>query len=462
MALPEATATMLRYARTIACRAVAQSLETPAGVIHLNFPFREPLVPSPADGQVPIEDEAFTGRPDGQPFVRATSGQRLVSPQVLAQLATELASVQRGLIVAGPQADPSFPPAVAGLSAELGYPILADPLSQARCGPHDRQAVIDAYDAFLRGPSLVERLAPEVILRFGMPPTSKPLQLFLQRYSQVRQILVDDEGAWNDATRSASDTIHANASSLCAALSDAVRALDCPPALSPWLNLWREVNRRSHRATSVQVQSFAEPFEGRVFTELAECLPDGATCYVSNSMPVRDLDTFCPSHGRSIRFLANRGVNGIDGVVSSALGACAAGQGPLILVIGDLAFFHDLNGLLAAKLHRLRATIILMNNDGGGIFSFLPQAAHPEHFERLFGTPHGLNFRPAAEMYGAAFCRIADWAAFRAAVNGGLQAEGVSIIEVASDRESNVSMHRAVWQSVSAALAEMATAPDAG
>jgi len=204
LALPEATADMLRYARTVACRAVAQSLETPAGVVHLNFPFREPLVPSPAEAWSEWKTKRSTD--GGRTAVRAGDVQpALARPEMLARLAMDLSFVQRGLILAGPQSDRSFPAAVAGLSAELGYPILADPLSQARCGPHDRQAVIDAYAAFLRGAGLVERLAPEVILRFGMPPTSKPLQLYLQRYSHVRQILVDEEAAWNDPTRSASE-----------------------------------------------------------------------------------------------------------------------------------------------------------------------------------------------------------------------------------------------------------------
>lgn len=462
MALPEATADMLRYVRTVACRAVAQALEDPAGVVHLNFPFREPLVPLPADGPDHVDDVATVGRPDGQPFVRVTAGPRQAGSEMLAQLAAELCPIQRGLIVAGPQTDRSFPAAVTRLSAELGYPLLADPLSQVRCGPHDRQAVVDAYDAFLRGTNVVERLAPQVILRFGMMPTSKPALLYLQRYADVRQILVDGGGGWNDAARLASDVVHADAALFCAALADALQARDCSRATTPWLDLWLELNRRSRQAVTAQVESFDEPFEGRVFTELAECLPEGATCYVSNSMPVRDLDTFWPGHSRSIRFLANRGANGIDGIVSSALGASAAGEGPLILVIGDLALFHDLNGLLAAKRYHLRATIILTNNDGGGIFSFLPQAAYPPHFEQLFGTPHGLDFRPAVEMYGATFIRMTDWRSFRAAVNTGLEAAGVTIIEVPTHRERNVSMHRAVWQAVSAALADFAVARAAG
>ena len=456
MALPEATADMLRYARTVACRAIAQALDVPAGVVHLNFPFREPLVPVPPDGQDHVEDEAFVGRPAGKPFMTVTSGPRRVNSQLAEQLAAELRPLQRGLIVAGPQSDSTFPAAVSRLSAALDYPILADPLSQVRCGPHDRHRVIDAYDAFLRGANVVERLAPEVILRFGMTPTSKPALLYLQRYDQVRQILVDGDGSWNDAARLASYVVSADASQFCADLAEALHDVNRRQPASPWLDLWREMNRRTRLAVTAKAESFEELFEGRVFTELADCLPEGALCFVSNSMPVRDLDTFWPSHGRAIRFLANRGANGIDGIVSSALGASAASQGPLILVIGDLAFYHDLNGLLAAKLNHLRATVILTNNDGGGIFSFLPQAAHPEHFEQLFGTPHGLDFRPAAEMYGATFSRIADWRSLRAAVNAGSQAAGVTIVEVPTHREPNVSMHRAIWQAVSAALADLA------
>jgi 2-succinyl-5-enolpyruvyl-6-hydroxy-3-cyclohexene-1-carboxylate synthase len=195
-----------------------------------------------------------------------------------------------------------------------------------------------------------------------------------------------------------------------------------------------------------------ELFEGKVFAELAELLPDGAVLYAGNSMPVRDQDTFFPATGRAVRFLANRGASGIDGVVSSALGAAAAGAGPLVLAIGDLSFYHDSNGLLAARRYGLDATIVLLNNDGGGIFSFLPQASHPEHFETLFGTPHGLDFRPLAETYGALFNRVATWGEFRAAVRRGLAEGGLHVVEVPTERRRNVALHREIWGAVSAAL----------
>jgi 2-succinyl-5-enolpyruvyl-6-hydroxy-3-cyclohexene-1-carboxylate synthase len=199
-----------------------------------------------------------------------------------------------------------------------------------------------------------------------------------------------------------------------------------------------------------------ELFEGRVFTELANLVPDGTTLYVGNSMPVRDLDTFFWSGGRRIRMLGNRGANGIDGVVSSALGASAgAGQNkPTMLVIGDLSFFHDLNGLLAARVHQLNLTIVLINNDGGGIFSFLPQAAYPEHFEQLFGTPTGLDFSLAVQMYGGEYQRVGSWEQFRKRIRRGLDSGGLHVIEVSTERTSNVKKHRQLWEVVGNALNE--------
>jgi 2-succinyl-5-enolpyruvyl-6-hydroxy-3-cyclohexene-1-carboxylate synthase len=159
-----------------------------------------------------------------------------------------------------------------------------------------------------------------------------------------------------------------------------------------------------------------------------------------------------------VRFLSNRGANGIDGVVSSALGAAAALQGPsgpaapLVLVIGDLSFYHDLNGLLAVRRYGLDATIVLLNNDGGGIFSFLPQVAYVDHFEELFGTPTGLDFRPAVEMYGCGFEHVETWPAFRAAVATSLASPGMQVIELRTDRARNVELHRRVWAVVSEAV----------
>jgi 2-succinyl-5-enolpyruvyl-6-hydroxy-3-cyclohexene-1-carboxylate synthase len=366
------------------------------------------------------------------------------------RLASELASKERGLIICGPQDNGDFPEAVADLARRLGYPLLADVLSQVRCGPHDRTLVVDAYDAFLRDAGVVASLAPDVVLRFGAAPVSKPLTQYLERHPSAWHVLVDDGSGWRDPSFLTAEVIQADAAPLCRDLAAAL-----PPVRlgSPWLQRWLSLNGMAKDAISRSMSTSAEMFEGRVFAELASLLPDDAILFAGNSMPVRDLDSFFPTMSKKVRFLANRGVSGIDGVVSTALGVAAASGRRVVLVIGDISFYHDMNGLLAAKAHKLNATIIVINNDGGGIFSFLPQAAYTDVFETYFGTPHGLTFRAAAELYGLGYTRVEDWRSYGSAVSHSLTNKGVAIIEVpAPARDTNVALHRQVWQAVGDAI----------
>jgi 2-succinyl-5-enolpyruvyl-6-hydroxy-3-cyclohexene-1-carboxylate synthase len=450
MALPEGAPEALRYARTIACRAVATAQAVPSGVVHLNFPFREPLVPAAVSVTFEEKDRvAYEGRTDGLPYLQNIAATQTLDVERLTRLATDLVKTERGLIVAGPQTDSALAEVLTKLSVALGYPLLADPLSQVRCGGQAGANVIDAYDAFLRDASVVAKLVPEVILSFDAISTSKPVLQYLQRHANARQILIG--GEWNDPNRLASEAYLVPSVQFCEALLNVMDREIASP--SPWLKQWQAIQRESRKAVSEQLKATEEFFEGRVFAELAAGLSEGATLWASSSMPVRDMDTFVPASERKIRFLSNRGANGIDGVISSALGAGAVSDGRLVLVIGDIAFYHDMNGLLAAKLHKLNATIVLLNNDGGGIFSFLPQAAHPKHFEELFGTPHGLNFEPVAGIYEATYVRPKDWTEFRVAIQDNQL--GLKIVEVRTDRDRNVTLHRAVWPKVSEAVRDL-------
>jgi 2-succinyl-5-enolpyruvyl-6-hydroxy-3-cyclohexene-1-carboxylate synthase len=424
-----------RHVRTLAARAVAVACGAPAGPVHLNWPFREPFFTTPAPDS-----------PRETPGMAVSAGRRAPSPELIERLASQLAATPRGLIVCGPHDDPELPWRVAGLAERLGYPILADPLSGVRCGPHPREAVLDAYDASLRDPRIVERLAPKVVLRFGAMPTSRSLLLSLQRHADARQVVVDGGGGWNEPTGLASEVLHVDDDLLCDALVEALP----PRSRSTWLDEWLAADRATRAALADYLADLDELFEGKVFAELATCLPDGSTLYVGNSMPVRDLDAFFPSSELDLRILANRGANGIDGVVSSALGASAGNHpAPTLLAIGDISFYHDLNGLLAARRHNLDLTVVLLNNDGGGIFSFLPQADVPEHFEALFGTPHGLDFSPFVEGYGGDFLRIATWHEFRDRLGVGLGTPGLHVLEVPTERQRNLELHRAAWQATS-------------
>lgn len=441
MPLPEATEGAARHAQIVAARAAVTANEAPAGPVHLNFPFREPLIPS-------LDRSPGWSMHRGGTTVARSAPRRITSAE-LAPLADELRSLTDGIIVCGPQDSPSLVPAVVALASALGYPLLADPLSLVRCGPHDRSLVVDAYDAFLRDPLTSDRLRPGVVLRLGALPTSKPLFQFLQRHCGVPQIVVD-EAEWPDPIHTGTDIYHADPGSFCRSLLSAVGERR---GHTEWMGAWMSRSERARASMNAQITASQDVSEPAVFTDLARVLPDRATLYVGNSMPVRDLDTFFPGSALDVRFLANRGANGIDGVVSSALGASTACHGPLVLVIGDLSFYHDMNGLLAAKRHNLSATIVLINNDGGGIFSFLPQAGWPEQFEELFGTPHGLDFRAACELYDIGYERVRNRDRFTAAVTHSIASSGVQVIEVRTDRRSNVDLHRAVWRDAAEAAA---------
>ncbi len=451
---PEATREIMAFVRSTACRAFTTALEPPAGPVHVNFPFRDPLEPAVVPGDFPetvdeMAGEAWHGRADGRPYIRAAISEQRPVPEDVERLVGELASAERGVIVCGPQSDPELAAGVSSLAKRLGYPILAEPLSQVRCGPHDRSMVVDGYDAFLRDSELADVLAPEVVIRFGTLPTAKTISQYLERHRAARHILVDPGQGWNDPLHVTSDMLRVDPVLLCRAIASSLEVDRVPGA---WAGRWRQVASATKAAMDREVGGFQQMFEGKVFSELARLLPEDATLFAGNSMPVRDLDTFFPSAAKRIRFMTNRGASGIDGVVSTALGASAVRRGRLVLVIGDISLYHDMNGLLAAKAYGLDATIIVINNDGGGIFSFLPQAAYEDVFETYFGTPHGLTFRAAAELYGLGYRKVEEWRQFQEAVADSLDHSGTDIIEVPSDRTLNVSLHRQVWAAVASSV----------
>ncbi len=451
---PEATTEMMSYTRSVACRAYFSAGSTPAGPVHVDFPFREPLEPVAAPGDFPTsvpeqEMEAWQGREDGKPFVFSPDYESRPRLEDVQQLAADLAGTERGLIVCGPLNGSMPAESVTELAWKLGYPLLTDALSGLRCGPHDRSLVIDNYDAFIRDDELVDSLAPEVVIRLGALPVSKPLTQYLEKNKQARHILVDESQDWRDPFRLTSQLFPVSPALFCESLSP---ALHVGRSDGEWSRRWRRIAGSSQDALDEALDECGEMFEGKVFSRLAELLPDDTVLFAGNSMPIRDMDTFFRSTHRSIQFMANRGASGIDGVVSSALGVAAASQKKVVLVLGDISLYHDMNGLLAARAHGLNATIIVLNNNGGGIFSFLPQADYRDVFEPYFGTPHGLTFRAAAEMYGLDYSLADDWGTFDRSVLESLSGNGVALIEAPGDRERNVALHREVWEAVSVGI----------
>ncbi len=448
MALPEEDESMLRYVRTFAGRAIATAFNGPAGVVHLNFPFREPLIPD-----FSIENLFNVGRMPRERYVKGSIGTLLPDQEIVRELAEITQHTEKGLIIVGPHDEPEVAVAVTQLAEKLKYPILADPLSQLRSGNHNMDWIIDVYDTFLREDGFASSYQPDVIIRFGAMPISKALLLYLKRHAHIRQIIVDEDGGWREPTLLASDMVYTNSKMLCDKVLEQLHERNIIRTMD-WADHWMKVNSKIRALLSDEGRK-EDLFAGRIILELAELLPENSTLFIGNSMPIRDVDSFFFNNHKGIRTLANRGANGIDGIISSALGASTVAEEPLVLVIGDLSFYHDMNGLLAAKLNKLNVTIILVNNDGGGIFSFLPQSNHPKHFEALFGTPIGLDYSHAVAMYGGRFKRISDWSEFRDTFAIEIQKEGLSVIEVPTNRQENVIAHREVWKKALEAAREI-------
>ncbi|KWW20468.1 2-succinyl-5-enolpyruvyl-6-hydroxy-3-cyclohexene-1-carboxylate synthase [Peribacillus simplex] len=436
MALPENTGEMMRYARTVGARAVAAAAAEPAGPVHLNFPLREPLIPN-------LEQAKEFRQNKLTPSVLIESGVRSLSASQMDSVAATLSQAKQGLIVCGELPDPAMKEAVAALAETLAFPLLADPLSQLRSGSHDKGVIIDAYDTFLRDEAAKSVFRPDVILRFGAMPVSKPLLLFMKKQKQAVTLVVDGGAGWREPAGLATNMIYCEEKDFCQRVGQRITGT----AGDGWLRLWQTVNGVTKNALATVLDE-AELSEGKLFALLADMLPQKSTLFVGNSMPIRDLDTFFMNNEKGIRTLANRGANGIDGVVSTALGVSTVAD-KTVLAIGDLSFFHDMNGLLAAKLQKQDITILLINNDGGGIFSFLPQANDREHFETLFGTPHGLDFSHTAMLYGGKYDKVQTWDELKRVFTESFEIQGLKIIEVPTERESNLQKHRNLWSYVS-------------
>ncbi|MFB6166002.1 MAG: 2-succinyl-5-enolpyruvyl-6-hydroxy-3-cyclohexene-1-carboxylic-acid synthase [Haloarculaceae archaeon] len=438
---PAPEARKFRSLRTTVDRAVAATTSTPAGPAHLNVPLAKPLEPVdvedgadavPADfaDRAPLAVEGREG-----PFVRTTQGRPTLETADVDALAADLADADRGLLVAGPTDSPPLAPGpLADLAAATGFPILADPLSGLRFGAHvDRPdvTVCGGYDSYLDAAD--EWPAPELVLRVGASPTSKVLRQYLRDHA-ARQVVVDPAGGWREAEFTATDIAVADPSWLAGELADRLahagsvayheRFADAEARYWSLLVDTREEEESEDGDTS---------FEGGVLADVVAALPDPATAFVSNSMPVRDLDRFGRPRAADLTVLGNRGASGIDGITSTALGAGSATDDPLVLVTGDLAYFHDSNGLLSVRRCGVDATIVLVNNDGGGIFHMLPIEDFDPPFTEQFRTPHGLDFEPTADQYGLGFQRVRPGDPFREAFAESVGADGTQVIEAVVD-----------------------------
>lgn len=430
------------YPRQVARKAYMKAMDTKKGPVHINVPLFEPLVPELSRNHFEAGRSSFkVVKPNYSSVFGCDNRNNL--PHI--NNATDIAHgndgtkeindllerYERILILAGPQIDVDEADMIRSFGEALQAPILADPLSNVRgCGTS--KVVISTYDALLAGKALWHELKPDCVIQFGQIVVSKRVQQMIASWTDVEYIEVNS--TMDSMNPTGKTTMHVQAS-----IDVFTHVYGKNNNSDTYLNIWRRLDQAGKKQLSSTID---EPhcFEGRTIRELQKQIPEDGQIFVANSMTIRDFDYFWFSGESKAVLYGNRGVNGIDGTISTALGLAANGR-PTYLVTGDLSLFHDLNGLAVAKTHNLNLTIILHNNDGGGIFEYLPQKG-TKHFDYLFSTSQGLDYSGAAKLYGCDYTKISSPDELSSVLANVSQETGVHIIEIPTNREYSRELHK--------------------
>jgi 2-succinyl-5-enolpyruvyl-6-hydroxy-3-cyclohexene-1-carboxylate synthase len=431
--VPQASLPMLRYLRQTAAHAWERTQWPIFGPVHLNAPFRDPLPP--------IEDGLAGAMRAELNETKFFAGLKPAAPMKTSPT-SRLRLGGRGLIIAG-QVRPSDPvayaKAVGQIARKLGWPVLADALSPLRHHAHLVPTLVTTYDLVARSVALTKQLQPDRVLCLHDWPTSKALRLWLQT-DDIAVTLVSSHGQNPDALHSRTSLVRCRVEALAGAITAGARPRG-------WLASWLDADRKLARRLARDVAATEELFEGRASALLPNLLPKGTPVFVANSMPVRDLEYFGPANSRGLAVHCNRGANGIDGTLSTALGVAHRNR-PAVLLTGDLALLHDTNGFLSLPKFKGSLTIVLINNDGGGIFGHLPVAQFEPPFEEFFATPQQADFRKLVTAYGCSHVTVRDWKHF-AQLLGKLPARGVRVLELRTDRRRDAATRKAMFARLS-------------
>ncbi len=447
--LDDAPDAALRHLRTLAARAYATANGLVKGPVHLNFPFRKPLEPGlPSDNDArPAEAPHLLSAP----YTAFSRGRLLPDHAQIEWLANVMRENRRGLIICGPESPGGdFPHAVASLAQRAGYPVLADALSGVRHGPQTAGGyVLGGYDLWLRAIDDSLSKPAEVVIRFGAVPTSGPLSAYLEQAAAGIHVHIREDGVWADDLHLTHQYLQADPAAVCRAVAERLEQASS----SPWAEEF--IDRENQTWITMNSALAQMPFfDGRAIREVLAALPDDTIVLAGNSLPVRHIDAFDRPDERALAIFGNRGASGIDGNVSTALGLAAATGKRVVAFVGDITFYHDMNGLLAARQHDLsQVTFVVTNNNGGGIFRRLPVTAHEPPFSELFLTPHDLTFESAAALYGLRYTAVTDQHALSDAVATAFaEHAGVSLIEMMTDSAADLQHMQALWSAVSTAL----------
>ncbi|CAN5912620.1 2-succinyl-5-enolpyruvyl-6-hydroxy-3-cyclohexene-1-carboxylic-acid synthase [soil metagenome] len=422
------------YWRSITACALAECHGRPPGPVHCNIGLRDPLVPDGTSSW----SEQLEGRADGMPWTVRASAPSTPHPRLADELADLVSNVPRGALVLG---DVEVDGVVAaGFAAAAGWPVIAEPHSGARTGDH----VASTADLLLADEVFADAHRPDVAVVVGRPVLTRSVRRWLDGVATV--VVIDVDGQWLDPGRTASRIERADPTAL---LRDAAARMDGHRA-THFLAQWQHAERAARDAVDTLLDAQTEPSEPRTARDLAGCVPDGGLLVVASSMPIRDLSAVMRPR-RGLRVIGNRGASGIDGFVSTVLGAAIVHDGPVAALCGDLSLLHDRNGFLLRTATDVSAVFVVVNNDGGGIFSLLEQR-NVDGFERLFGTPHGVRPADIAATHGLTYHPLVRAIDLPELASGAHVAGGLHLIEVRTDRAANATLHHELAAAVAAAI----------
>ena len=443
------------YPRQVARKAYMKAMDTKKGPVHINVPLFEPLVPELSRNHFEAGRSSFkVVKPNYSSVFGCDNRNNLthfnntidIADKPISKEKTNnlLEKYDRILILAGPQIDIDEANRIRSFGEALQAPILADPLSNVRRrynsadnqsnkeGIDTNNVVISTYDALLAGQALWRELKPDCVIQFGQIVVSKRVQQMIASWTDVEYIEVNP--TMDSMNPTGKTTMHVQAN-----IDVFTHLYGKNNSSDTYLNIWQRLDQEGKKQLSAAVDE-PQCFEGRTIRELQEHIPEDGQVFVANSMTIRDFDYFWFSGESKAVLYGNRGVNGIDGTISTALGLATNGK-PTYLVTGDLSLFHDLNGLAVAKTHNLNLTIILHNNDGGGIFEYLPQKG-TKHFDYLFSTSQGLDYGGAAKLYDCGYTKISSPDELGSVLNKVSSESGVHIIEIPTNREYSRELHK--------------------
>ncbi|TSI03029.1 2-succinyl-5-enolpyruvyl-6-hydroxy-3-cyclohexene-1-carboxylic-acid synthase [Lysinibacillus sp. BW-2-10] len=428
--IPDEAKQTLPYIERHVARGVSIAKTAPYGPVHFNVPFREPLL---------ID---FSSELPNQTFNSAFVGDIAPSKEAIQLLSSVISETEKGFVIIGELALGTDLQYMWSFVRKLQWPILVESLSNMRTNiPEDcQQYIISTYDALLKNQSFKNNVVPDTVIRFGAQPVSKFLSIFLTETMPKNFIVVDEDPMFRDSTAVSTHFIHSS-------VGDWLNDLQFNNSLdNNYLYEWRKAEEIATKHIKEYVQY--ETDEGAVVRKLLENLPTQSDIFVSSSMPIRDIDTFLTPTEKDIQIFANRGANGIDGVMSTALGFSQGRPNrQMYLLIGDLAFLHDVNALIATRYQQCNITVIVLNNDGGGIFSYLSQSSVEQYYEELFGTPTALQFKDVANMYDMEYIQIDSYNELNIFFDKENE-KPLRLVEIITDRQQNVKAHRTLWQKI--------------